>query len=675
MTRMPPANGIAYRPEIDGLRALAVLPVILFHAGFTTFSGGFVGVDIFFVISGYLITGILLSEMKEDTFSITGFYERRARRLLPALFVVVLATMPFAWLWLMPQDLIDFGESLAAVATFSSNILFWQESDYFASDASLKPLLHTWSLAVEEQFYLLFPLLLLFLTRLNERRLMPLLGAGLVVSLAIAWWATANKPVPAFYLLPARGWELLIGALLATHESLHGSDSTLRGSGWLAVGGFAAVTGSVFLFDETIPVPGPWMLIPTLGTAAVILGTRAPSRVRWLLSRRPLVTTGLISYSAYLWHQPLLAFAAYRWPLHAPSWLPLVLVLGTFPLAYLTWKYVENPWRNRQRFSRQTVFRCAASALAILLVTGLATHFSDGFHSRLSSSVEAVVAGTEQHERLRDDGGCNLNRDTRDLAGCIKGADVPPRIALIGDSHAASLTPSLEAMLRSRSASFVQYTKLACPFGIAADSTEAFRCDLFWENVLEDINRRHFTDVIVVSRWTYYLHDRGFDNGLGGVEFHDGKRYSVHGIPFDAAQPLRASALLEAYRQAIRALDHPDRQIHVVLPIPEQGWDVPMLLARMAGATGTVHLTDKSITPLPRALVNARHADVLGAFGEFASHPRIHLFDPVPHLCMLDGGTRCPASLEGELLYYDDDHLTVAGSNRILEPLLNRMTF
>ena len=209
-----------YRAEIDGLRALAVLPVILFHAGFEWFSGGFVGVDVFFVISGYLITTIIISEMAEGKFSIINFYERRARRILPALFFVMLACLPFAWLWLAPSDLRDFGQSLVAVSTFSSNILFWWESGYFDTAAELKPLLHTWSLAVEEQFYILFPLFLMLTWRLGIKTILILLSIVFLISLGVAVWGTQYATHPkiisgAFFLLPTRGWELLIGVFAA----------------------------------------------------------------------------------------------------------------------------------------------------------------------------------------------------------------------------------------------------------------------------------------------------------------------------------------------------------------------------------------------------------------------------------------------------------------------------
>ena len=191
-----------YRREIDGLRAIAVLPVILFHAGFETFGGGFVGVDVFFVISGYLITTIILGELEQGKFSIVNFYERRARRILPALFLVMLVCIPFAWLWLLPSDMKDFAQSLVAVSVFASNILFWRESGYFDTAAELKPLLHTWSLAVEEQFYVLFPLLLMLFWKLGKRWILVTLGLAFIASLALAQWAAYAKPAAAFYLLP-----------------------------------------------------------------------------------------------------------------------------------------------------------------------------------------------------------------------------------------------------------------------------------------------------------------------------------------------------------------------------------------------------------------------------------------------------------------------------------------
>ena len=216
-----------YRQEINGLRAVAVLSVIFYHAGFSPFGGGYVGVDVFFVISRYLITSIIVAETQAGTFSIRRFYERRARRILPALFLVMLFCIPFAWLWLLPSDLEDFAKSLMAVSVFSSNILFWSESGYFDTAADLKPLLHTWSLAVEEQFYLVFPLLILAAWRFSKKIIVTIITVIAILSFALAQWGSLHNPVGAFYLIQARAWELALGALVALYL-LHGNGSASR---------------------------------------------------------------------------------------------------------------------------------------------------------------------------------------------------------------------------------------------------------------------------------------------------------------------------------------------------------------------------------------------------------------------------------------------------------------
>ncbi len=306
-----PKITMKYRREIDGLRALAVLPVILFHAGIQGFSGGYVGVDVFFVISGYLITSIILAEREAGSFTLAGFYERRARRILPALYVMAAACIPFAYLWMLPGDLVEFSQSLMAVAAFASNILFWRQTDYFAAATQLKPLLHTWSLAVEEQYYMVFPLLLLAAWRFGRRKLLALLATALLISLAVAQWGVTHRPAATFYLLPTRGWELLVGALAAFYLSGRRPEVD-RWRELKASAGVALIAYGVFMFGEGTPFPGLNALVPTAGAVLIILFADAGTYVGKLLGSRAFVGIGLVSYSAYLWHQPILAFAKHR---------------------------------------------------------------------------------------------------------------------------------------------------------------------------------------------------------------------------------------------------------------------------------------------------------------------------------------------------------------------------
>jgi len=371
-----------YRAEIDGLRALAVLPVILFHAGFEWFGGGFVGVDVFFVISGYLITTIIIDEMGEGKFSLVKFYERRARRILPALFFVILACLPFAWFWLTPKNNLDFGQSLVAVATFSSNILFWLESDYFDTATELKPLLHTWSLAVEEQYYILFPLFLMLTWRLGLKWILVLVVLVFIISLSAAHWGAYNEPSGTFYLLPTRGWELLIGVCAAfylKHNDYFESDLLNQCASLL---GFGLIAYSVIAFDESTPFPSLYALIPTVGTVLLILTAVPRTWIHKLLSLAPIVGIGLISYSAYLWHQPMLAFARHRTFGVLSDAALLAICMVSIAMAYVSWRWVEKPFRDKTKTDRKTIFGFSLVGIVFFVGVGLASHLQNGFEYR-----------------------------------------------------------------------------------------------------------------------------------------------------------------------------------------------------------------------------------------------------------------------------------------------------
>lgn len=368
-----------YRREIDGLRALAVLPVIFFHAGFETFRGGFVGVDVFFVISGYLITTIILAELEQGKFSIIDFYERRARRILPALFVVMLACLPFAWYWLLPGDMEGFSRSLVAISVFASNILFWRESGYFDTAAELKPLLHTWSLAVEEQYYVLFPLLLMLFWKVGRRWILVLLGLVFISSLAAAQLTVYANPAAAFFLLPTRGWELLVGAFAAFYlsQANHKDFGKSLGElgGW---SGVALIFYAVFAYSKATPFPGLYALVPTIGAALVILFATQQTTAGKFVGNRFFVGVGLISYSAYLWHQPLFAFARHIGLTRHDKVFFLGLAICTLPLAFFSWKLVEKPFRNKSLVSRKSIFVFAFLGSIFFAALGYYGHRQSG---------------------------------------------------------------------------------------------------------------------------------------------------------------------------------------------------------------------------------------------------------------------------------------------------------
>ena len=372
-----------YRREIDGLRALAVLPVILFHAGFSGVSGGFVGVDVFFVISGYLITVIILEELAAGRFTVAGFYERRARRILPALFFVLLACLPLAWWLLLPTELVDFGKSVSAVAVFASNILFWLQTDYFAATAEQIPLLHTWSLAVEEQYYLMFPLFMLAAWGLGKRWLAGLIALVALLSLGWSEWLWRNSVEANFYLIPSRAWELMVGALAAFYLQKNQAAQGVMAQA-ASVLGLVLLGYAVFFFDDGIPFPSVYALVPTLGAVLLILFATSATWVGKLLASPPLVWVGLISYSAYLWHQPLFVFARLQ-ALEEPSVSFMAgLCVMTLVLAWFSWRFVEKPFRDRSRFTRTQIFSGAVISSLLFIAVGATLVLTDGFAGRFA---------------------------------------------------------------------------------------------------------------------------------------------------------------------------------------------------------------------------------------------------------------------------------------------------
>lgn len=442
---------VKYRPEIDGLRAVAVVPVILFHAGFDLLSGGFIGVDVFFVISGYLIATIILREIQDGRFSLLHFYERRARRILPALFCVVICTLPFAWVWLDPFALKEFSQSLLGIATFSANIYFYLKTGYFDTAAELKPFLHTWSLAVEEQFYVFFPLILLVLKRASRRLISPVLAALFVVSFVLSQRALSTDPSASFYLLQTRAWEILMGAFVAVYATDGSPVVAGRWNNALAGLGLALIVGAMVLYTGNTPFPGVAALAPTLGTLLIILYATSGTIVYWILSNRIMVWIGLLSYSAYLWHQPLLAFYRQIY-LTEPDVLAFAVIVGmTFGLALLTYHVVEKPFRGKgSQISTGVVFSFSLVGLVGLLGIGILGHMQNGFPAR-----------DPQMLRQQQNGGLSLacSGASLDASRCRTAAD--PHVILWGDSHAMHLGGALADIYSNRG--LWQTTLSGCP--------------------------------------------------------------------------------------------------------------------------------------------------------------------------------------------------------------------
>lgn len=513
-------SSISYRPDIDGLRAVAVIGVVLYHAEAFGLSGGFVGVDVFFVISGYLITVILHKEhATTGQISILGFYARRVRRLLPALYAMLLVVSMVVMALYAPGDASRFAGSLMAALGFVSNVFFWRSSGYFSEDAHIAPLLHTWSLAVEEQFYLFWPLVLaVALSRPVLRRLLlPVTGAAFLISLAGAEFGNSNYPQPSFYLLPTRAFELLVGAGLAIMPPLAPRRRVAADA--ICLLGLGLILGSYVTLAPSTPFPGIATLAPCLGAVFLIAAGERSPLARLVLGNQAMVTIGLLSYSWYLWHWP--GFAIWRYvTFRGPTLLEATAIaLATLALAWLSWRYVEHAFRSERRATGPKERRRAdiRALVSLALFPGLCLAASafivlsnDGFPGRVPATVQLVDSQVSSKSSLRE--ACHLvPRDGSalpDEADCIAGSPGKKYTAILwGDSHASHYGPTLDALGHKMGFSFRQMSKSGCPPLLDVDfvpEAAVFKgdCDAFNQNVLALIESdSKINDIWIAAFW------------------------------------------------------------------------------------------------------------------------------------------------------------------------------
>ena len=510
------ASPAGYRPDIDGLRALAVLLVLASHLGARP-TGGYIGVDVFFVISGYLISASILSEMHSGRFSIAAFYERRIRRIFPALLVMMFAVTLLAYFFLLPVEMTEFARSLLAALASGSNFLFWHEGGYFELPSALKPLLHTWSLGVEEQFYVFFPIFLILMRRWFPRRLKAGIYGVAALSLLAACLTLPNHDVAAFFFAPLRAWELLIGTIISQHylPSPRGRFARNLASGL----GLALIMAAAFLYTPDTPFPGLTALPPCLGAALILYAGETPadggtgnSLVARLLSWTPIRFIGLISYSLYLWHWPVIVFHGAggmllretQWPEHVTK---TILALVSIAVATLSWRYVEQPFRKGSwRPNRRQLFTGAAIATAGIAAMGVAMLVRDGFPGRLPPDARHMAAylapGTANpNARL-----CFLVPDTSfadyQQARCLAEEAGKPSVLVAGDSHSAMLVHAFAEIYPERD--IMQASASDCPplIGPVAGRHRSANCTRMMDFLFDDYLPNHSVGTLVlVARW------------------------------------------------------------------------------------------------------------------------------------------------------------------------------
>lgn len=628
---------IHYRPEIDGLRAIAVLAVVLFHAGFGC-PGGFVGVDIFFVISGFLITSLIWKDLESGCFTFANFWERRARRIVPALVVVTMATLAAGWFLLLPADFKSLGRASASQAVFGANVHYWRDSGYFAGNADEKPLLHTWSLAVEEQFYLIVPFVLWAMFRTAKMRsrnvVLKVLAVSFVASFALSIHGVARHPNATFYLLPTRAWELLLGSLIAFLPS---NPSLLAGRNrreFIALAGLALILVPVFTYTPKTPFPGIAALPPCLGAALLIwangqVAGSVPTVAGALLANRPFVFIGLISYSLYLWHWPFLAFSKYS-SLQGvtPSQRASMLGLGLL-FAILSWKYVETPFRKRQLgVSRKSMFAFASAGLALVLGCGVLCMSKKGFPRRFPTPdfANAKTDCAFINELTIDD-----IRAERLIPIGASDSTLRPKVLVWGDSHAMAALPAVDAFLKEAGISgrAATHSATAPVLGWQGKGDRGLGTESIAYNdaVFTYIQSKKIPEVILIGHWGWY------EDGLN-------------------------TALLTTVRRLVETGCQP----WVMLDVPAQYFDVPQALSSRIYSLATI----ESICSKPAALNELDQKEPNTVAEIEAAGGRV--LDPKPRFLSSEGRYYIVHS-KGVVLYRDANHLTTKGAKMMLLPL------
>ena len=631
------------RRDIDGLRALAVIPVVLYHFGFAGFSGGFVGVDVFFVISGFLITSIIHREISASRFSFVDFWARRARRIIPALTVVMAATLVVGWVLMPASDYSQLGRAVRYQATFVSNILFMRQDGYFNPASDFKPLLHTWSLSVEEQYYILFPLLMVLLTRFMRHWRWMLFGL-LVLSFALNVWVIKRQPDAAFFLLPMRAWELLCGAMLAVLPA-----SGRKLAPWVyqtvSLAGFASVLYAIFGFDKYTMFPGWAALLPVLGATAMIWGNgHASTLVGRVLSLRSMVGVGLISYSWYLWHWPVFVYANAvsvdgMQALEASAW-----VILTVALAWLSWRFVELPFRERRLFaSRKSVLLAGLAALSLLAAAGQWVRSTDGVPSRLSGQ---ALQYAQAREWQRGQKACLLQPGSPDISQVCRtdvAAATSPSQLIWGDSHAAALWPAIQAdAQRYHTSAWLAGLSGCVP--ILGHETRR-QCQDFNQLTLDTIRTHKIRDVVLAARWSLYLYGEE-DGDREHVLYRNDSRPDAERM---FAKDL--SAMVHTLREAgVRVW------IFKEVPLQRQG-----TVARLSSLAMIGRSAERLGRPLSEHL--ARHQFLDALFMQLSQQdPEVRLLDPAPMMCPQG---ICRAEFDGDSQYMDENHLSDKGGDRM----------
>lgn len=638
------------------MRAIAVLSVILFHAGIAGFGGGFVGVDVFFVISGYLITGLIVGEIAEGRFNFRRFYLRRARRIMPALLFVLAATVPCAWLWLMPEEFREYLQSLLAAILSYANVHYWTKAGYFAPNSENAPLLHTWSLAVEEQFYLIVPALAVVVWRRWGRRVLVfILAVVAIASLVLSQAISSSYPTGNFFLLPSRMWELLAGGLL----SFVSVKPSGKKADALAGTGLVMVLASVVVYDAATPFPSIYTLLPVCGTALLLgFGVQGTHTAK-LLATPPFVWIGRISYSAYLWHQPIFVFARIRSVDELGQAHMIALSALSLVLAYFSWRFIELPFRypvgKRARSDRYFAMFMVSSGAALAVFALIGNFIGKGFPFRISPEILAFQQSTEWNRHCLFEESQPFPQFPIDE--CTQNVTQPQRFVIWGDSVASSISEALASNLEHERIGLLQLTHGYCApvQGVMrTDAPAARNCAQFNDAVVKQILATPTVGTVILSgSWD---------------DFFKAISYSIDGRMLNFSREADRSEISRHLDETIEEFESAGKTVVLVYPHPRPTFNVTeVLMGRML--RGTQAKGDITLPAADFVAATARTESYLNAAGS-AKTIRVH---PSRNVCESSTGGNCFISAKGQPLISDRLHFTPFGARYVVDAIMDKL--
>ena len=666
---------LTYRPEIDGLRAIAVVAVILYHAqitifGHQPFKGGFIGVDIFFVISGYLITSIILKELvTTGSFSFKHFYERRVRRILPALLFVMLVSLPFAWMYLLPSSFVDFSKSILYSIGFSSNFYFhYSGQEYGAESGLLKPFLHTWSLSVEEQYYILFPLVLLITFKYFRKYLIHILILGFVISLGLADWSSRSYSSASFYFLHTRMWELLAGSIMAYFEITLGHRSKNKTLNIiLPTIGLILIGHSILFFNDKMYHPSFFTLSPIIGVCLIIWFSDKNEFITKTLSTKLFVGIGLISYSLYLWHYPVFAFLISSSFSVEDNNIKFIFLIMILILSIATYIFIESPVRLK-KITIINLLKIFIFTFFILFTFNLNVITKSGYKSRLPQIIQKNLTHNPGDLMKKFD----VN-NCYQINGCILNNSSSKKIYFIGDSHLAVLADNLNDNKNMKKYKFILF--YGCLFFPEFELHSNFgkkdiKCNKknisIMSNIIENVKDSIF---IIGGRYPLHLNKKYFNNTEGGVE---AGVWENKYVPFGKFNNIENS-FKESLKKILK-----NNKVILIYPIPEVGINVPRELKKFLTQNENEELgvlKSKLINKKISTKLDIYHERSQSTFMLFDSVENENLFRVYPHkiFCDLLIEKRCKTFDTNDIFYSDDNHPSSKGAEMINDLIIKEL--